>query len=279
MTRVGICGLGAMGRRMARRLVDAGYEVVAWNRSAVTLPDLQMRATPADVAAEATVVITMLADPAALRVVVAGERGLAAGLRPGATLVEMSTVGPTVVHEIRAVLGPNVELLDAPVIGSLSQAEAGELRILVGGERASYDRVATVLHVLGEPSHVGALGSGAAQKLIANAATASLPALLSDALAIAHRLGVSTPAALDVLEATGMRAFVERVRGAVESGEHPAGFRLALARKDLDLALSETEGLAPTIVQAAAERLRRAESEGQGNAGFTAIVGDLERAR
>lgn len=67
------------------------------------------------------------------------------------------------------------------------------------------------------------------------------------------------------------------MRGAVESGIHPAGFRLALARKDLDLVLSETDGLAPTLVQAAAERLRRAESEGRGDAGFTAVVGDLER--
>jgi len=277
MMRIGVCGLGAMGRRIAARLVAAGHPVSGWNRTAIdpaAVPGVAIRSTPAAVAAASELVITMLADPAALRAVVLGDDGIASSVHDGLVLVDVSTVGPAAVLEVAARLPPGTALIDAPVLGSLARVESGTLRILVGGDGPAIALAEPVLAVLGEVVHAGPPGSGAALKLVANAATGSLPVLLSDALGLARRLGVETAVALDALEATGLGGFVERVRGDVERGEHPPSFRLALARKDLDLVL-EAAGEPPlTMVHAAAERLRSAEAAGLGNRGFTAVVGD-----
>jgi 3-hydroxyisobutyrate dehydrogenase len=125
MTTIGFVGLGVMGSRMARRPVDAGYEVVAWNRTAEKVDWLTGAAPtdmPAEAAAGADAVITMVADPAALRVVTEGPDGVVAGVRSG------STVGPAAVARLARALPEGARaagLLDAPVLGSLPDAEAG----------------------------------------------------------------------------------------------------------------------------------------------------------
>ncbi|TMK91641.1 MAG: NAD(P)-dependent oxidoreductase [Actinobacteria bacterium] len=195
MSTVAVVGLGAMGSRIARRLLDAGHELVVWNRTAEKAAPLVEAgavavASPAEAAERAEVVITMVANPAALREVTEGEAGVAAGMGE-ATAIEMSTVGPDAVKRLASVLPEGVGLLDAPVLGSRAEADAGSLRIFVGGPKELAERWMSLLSVLGSPLHVGPLGSGAAAKLVANTTLVGTIGVLGEALALAEGLGLS----------------------------------------------------------------------------------------
>ena len=145
MTAIAFVGLGDMGARMAARLLASGHELTLYNRTAERARPLveagaTAAASPADAARGAELAVTMLADPAALSAVVEGEAGLTEGLARDATLIEMSTVGPDAVERLRRVLPSSVGLLDSPVLGSLGEAEAGTLRLFVGGPEALAER-------------------------------------------------------------------------------------------------------------------------------------------
>ena len=240
MSTVAVVGLGAMGSRIARRLLDGGHDVVVWNRTAEKAAELVERGaiaaeSPADAARRADAVFTMVADPAALQAVTDGADGLAAGAGDSTTVIEMSTVGPAAVSQLAAALPPGTGLLDAPVLGSLGEVEAGSLMIFVGGPDELVERWTPLLSELGSPIHVGPPGSGAAAKLVANSTLLGALGVLGEALALAQALGLSSEAAFDVLAATPLAAQAERRRPAVESGEYAKRFALALAVKDADL--------------------------------------------
>jgi 3-hydroxyisobutyrate dehydrogenase-like beta-hydroxyacid dehydrogenase len=232
---VAVIGLGEMGSRIARRLVDAGHELTVWNRTAAKAEPLgvPVAASPAEAAARAEVVITMVADPPALAAVTEGPEGVAARVGEGTTVIEMSTVGPAAIEQLRSVL--RADLLDAPVLGSLSEAESGTLSIFAGGDEAVFERHRDLLDVLGKPIYVGSSGSGAAAKLVANSTLITVIGALGEALALADALGLSHEKAFEVLGTTALAAQAERRRPALESGEFPPRFPLRLARKDADL--------------------------------------------
>jgi 3-hydroxyisobutyrate dehydrogenase/2-hydroxy-3-oxopropionate reductase len=232
---VAVIGLGEMGSRIARRLVDAGHELTVWNRTAAKAEPLgvPVAASPAEAAARAEVVITMVADPPALAAVTEGPEGVAARVGEGTTVIEMSTVGPAAIEQLRSVL--RADLLDAPVLGSLSEAESGTLSIFAGGDEAVFERHRDLLDVLGKPIYVGSSGSGAAAKLVANSTLITVIGALGEALALADALGLPRDKAFEVLGTTALAAQAERRRSAIESGEFPPRFPLRLARKDADL--------------------------------------------
>jgi 3-hydroxyisobutyrate dehydrogenase/2-hydroxy-3-oxopropionate reductase len=272
MASVAFVGLGGMGSRMARRLLDAGHELTVWNRTASKAEPLAKlgaatAANPAEAAAGGEVVITMVADPAALHAVAEGPHGVAAGLAPGATLIEMSTVGPAAVASLAAVLPPQAGLLDAPVLGSLGEAEAGTLSIFVGGEPELFERWRVLLAVLGSPLHVGPSGSGAAAKLVANTTLVGVLGVLGEALALAEALRLSRDSAFDVLAKTRLAAEAERRRPALESGDFPPRFPLRLARKDADLIAEQ--GLDLRVTEAASSWLAEA---GDGDEDYSAVL-------
>jgi 3-hydroxyisobutyrate dehydrogenase-like beta-hydroxyacid dehydrogenase len=240
VTTVAVVGLGGMGSRMARRLVETGHRVVVWNRTAekaVELVELgaQQADSPADAARQAEVVLTMLADPEALWAVVEGADGCAAGAGEGLTVIEMSTVGQAAVARLRSLLPQETGLLDAPVLGSFLEVEAGSLRIFVGGPDPLVERWTPLLSELGSPLHVGPLGAGAAAKLVANSTLFGVVGVLGEAVALGRGLGLTTEAIFDVLAATPVAAQAERRRDAIESGEYPRRFSLSLAVKDAEL--------------------------------------------
>src|SRR5437868_8987082 len=134
MAKLAFCGTGQMGLPMATRLIAGGHDLTVWNRSAEKAkPLLDLGATPAEspaaAARDAEAAITMLADPEAVEEVVLGPGGIAEGLPEGATLIEMSTVGPDAVRELAMRVSPRLHVIDAPVLGSIAQAEKGELKI------------------------------------------------------------------------------------------------------------------------------------------------------
>ena len=286
VTTVAVLGLGSMGSRIARRLVERRHRVVVWNRTAAKAEPLvqlgaRAAATPAEAARSAEVVLTMLADPPALRAATEGPDGLASGTARSATVIEMSTVGPNAVAWLASALPDGTGLLDAPVLGSLPEAESGSLTIFVGGTSSLVDRWTPLLADLGSPVHVGPLGSGAAAKLVANSTLLGTLGLLGEAVALGEALGLTLEATFDVLTATPVAAQAERRRGSIETGEFPSRFTLSLARKDADLILEAASAAGADLRLAAAARewLAEAEDAGWGERDYAAILAWMRAAR
>ncbi|MGP4103685.1 Rid family hydrolase [Nonomuraea sp. KM90] len=243
-------GQGRMGVPMARRLMAAGHQVTTWRRG-TGVP-------PAEAVAGAELVITMLSDPAAVREVLAAALP---GLRPGATVVEMSTIGPGAVRELRGLLPESVGLVDAPVLGSVGPAAEGTLTVLAGGDVSG---CRAVLSVFGQVRELGPLGSGAAMKLAVMSALVPAQVLLAETFAYGEAHGVDRGALIDVLSGTPLGTLAERLR--VPSAE--TRYSLAHAAKDLELGAWEGASMAA----AARARLGQARAAGLGERDLTAIA-------
>lgn len=271
-------GLGAMGSRMAVRLLETGHDVVVWNRTAERVGPLVDRgarpaATPAEAADRAEAVITMLASPEALEDVTDGPGGIAAAAGQ-ATVIEMSTVGPAAIARLRSALPDGIGLLDAPVQGSLGEAEDGSLRIWVGGEAADVERWMPLLSSLGSPLHVGPLGAGASAKLVTNSTLLGVLGILGEALALAEGLGLDREIALEALKATPLAEQVERRRAALQDAVDPPRFTLSLARKDGELigAAAGAREVDLRVAPAARSWFEEAESAGLGNRDYSSVL-------
>ncbi|HEX5493072.1 MAG TPA: NAD(P)-dependent oxidoreductase [Mycobacteriales bacterium] len=286
MTTVAFLGLGAMGGRLAGRLVDAGTDVVVWNRTPARAAGLTERgaalaASPAEAAAAADAVITMLSTPQALREVTEGRSGMVAGLRTSTTVVEMSTVGPAAIARLAAALPVGVGLIDAPVLGSLTEADAGTLRVFVGGPAPLVSEWTPLLATFGSPLHVGPLGAGAAAKLVANSTLLGVLGVLGEAVALADGLGLSRDTTFEVLAASPLAAQAERRHAAIDGTEQPVRFTLSLARKDADLVADAADSAGVDVRLAAAVRswLVDAERAGLGARDYSAILTRILAAR
>ena len=283
MTAIGVLGLGAMGTAIAHRLLGAGHELSVWNRTPGRDEELvaagaRRAGSPADAVRRAEVVITMVTDPPALDQILLGTDGAASAIPRGATLIDMSTVGPTAIASVVDRLAP-VAVLDAPVLGSVPSVESGTLVILVGGERAVFDQRAEILSLLGTPIYVGPSGSGAWLKLVNNAAGTAALVAVGELLALTDRAEIDLDVALDSLAAGPLASLIERWRPRLTGEEHSSYFRLALARKDLALAFEEARrtGTELTVAEAAAARCDQAIEVGLGDHDFGAIVPFLRR--
>lgn len=275
MTAVAVVGLGAMGSRIARRLSDAQHEVVVWNRTAAKAKGFTAAATPADAARRSELVILMIADPVALQAVAEGNDGVAAGVGTGTLVVNMSTVGPQATRRLADALPDHVALLDAPVLGSLPEAESGALTIFAGGDEADLERALPVLRVLGSPIHVGDLGDGQAAKLIANFTLFGVLGIIGESVAAADALGLDRDSTFSVLAATPVAAQAERRRPAIEADDYATRFALSLARKDAELLAAATEGLELRLLAAARAWLADAEAAGRADADYSAMLAQI----
>lgn len=239
-----------MGVPMARRLTQAGHKVATWRRGSGV--------TAAEAVDGAELVITMLSDPAAVREVLTAALP---GLRPGATVVEMSTIGPEAVRELRALLPAEVGLVDAPVLGSVGPAADGTLTVLAGGDVSGCREV---LSVFGSVREVGPLGAGAAMKIAVMNAIVPAQVLLAETFAYGEAHGVDRGALADVLSGTPLGTLAERLR--VPSAE--TRYSLGHATKDLELGAWEGASMAG----AARARLQEARAAGLGERDLTAIA-------
>ena len=273
-----------MGARIARRLLDGGHDLVVWNRNAAKAEALAdhgagVAAAPSEAARQAEVVITMVTGPAALAEVTEGPNGVTAGAGEGTTVVQMSTVGPPATERLASVLPAGSQLLDAPVLGSRSEAEAGKLTIFAGGPQELVERLTPLLSALGSVLHVGPLGAGTAAKLVANTTLVGAIGVLGEALALADGLGLSRESAFEVLAATPLAAQAERRRPAVESGDYPPRFTLSLARKDADLIheAAAASKLDLRLVDAVRSWLVDADDAGAGDQDYSALLARIAR--
>ena len=249
-TKLGFVGLGRMGGNMAARYLKAGYQVYGEARSrehAQQLLDDGLRwcQTPREVAEAAEIVFTSLPDDAALEDVASGSDGVLAGLEPGKTWVELSTVSPRASRALaERVRKPGAVMLDAPVSGSVPQAQAGTLTIMVGGDEQPYARVEPVLRELGKPTRIGDNGQGLILKLAINLSLAVQMLALSEGLLMAERDGVDRALALDVMMASAIGSPMLKARAPlVLQLPDDAWFDVGFMRKDIRLALDAADDL------------------------------------
>jgi 3-hydroxyisobutyrate dehydrogenase-like beta-hydroxyacid dehydrogenase len=282
MARIGFLGLGEMGTPMASRLIRAGHEVIVWNRTAArTAPLAQQGAavapSPATAGASADVVITMLATPEALEQVLFGTGGLAPALSRGQVLIDMSTVGPDEVRSVAPRLPKGATLVDAPVRGSVPQAESGRLEVFVGATDENYERVRPILEALGSVRHTGGPGSGAAMKLVANLALGAAIVTLGEALSLGESLELKREVLLDALVDSPIGPIVKAKRANVESGQFAPSFRLRHAAKDLRLVMEAAAARGRDLKQARANRvwLDEAAERGAADLDFSAVVATI----
>ena len=261
VSKVALLGTGRMGGAMVGTLRRAGFDVVAWNRDRGKC-DAVARTTGAGIAQSASeaagsadVVLSSLADDAAVRAVYADALE---GFHDGQVVLEMSTIAPqTVLGVAPSVRARGATLLDAPVSGSVPVVERGELLIMVGGDADALDRARPVLEALSSTIiHVGQLGTGATMKLAVNALVHGLNAALSESLVLAERAGVERPAAYEVFASGAAAApFVLYKRAAFERpDETPVAFTLDLVGKDLDLILELARAVGAPMPQAETNR-------------------------
>src|SRR5919197_6058637 len=249
MIAVGFVGLGAIGGPIAGRLLAAGHELHGTNRTrskAQLLIErgLTWHGTPREAAAAADVVFSMVSDDAALTAIATGPDGILAGLGPGKVYVDMSTVSPTASVELAArVRELGALMLDAPVSGSVPQAEAGTLAIMVGGDQAAYRQLEPLLRELGQTvTRVGDNGAGVLLKLAINVSLAVQTLAFSEGLLLAECGGIDPRVAAEVMSGSpiGSPMLKARVPLLLNLPDH-AWFTVALMRKDIRLALAEAE--------------------------------------
>lgn len=246
---------------MASTISRAGHPVVLWNRrrekAERVANDLScpVADNPAEAVRAADVVITSLADDAALREVYLGDRGVVSGVRSGTVVVDTSTVSPESVIEVGgAVDETGAKFLDCPVSGSVSVVEAGNLTIMAGGDPEVLEEARPVLEAMAARIiHTGARGTGAATKLAVNALVHGLNIALSEALVLAERAGVDRKVAYEVFaNGAGGAPFVQYKREAYENpDETPVAFSLDLVQKDLELITGLAESVGAPMAQAA----------------------------
>jgi 2-hydroxy-3-oxopropionate reductase len=278
MTRIGFIGLGIMGAPMARNLLAAGHELTVANRSrgpveALAADGATPAATPAEAAAGAELVITMLPDSPQVREVLAGPDGVFAGAARGTLVADMSTISPVVAR--------GLAMVDAPVSGGDVGAREGTLSIMAGGEAADVERARPVLDVLGaRVTHVGPAGAGQVVKACNQVVVALTIEAVAEALVLGARGGVEPSVVLDVLSGglAANKVMEVRRRNFVERDFRP-GFKVDLHHKDLGIALAaarESGAVLPVtaIVDQLLQSLRRA---GHGGDDHTALLTAVEQ--
>lgn len=287
MANLGFVGLGVMGGRITRRLLNAGHHVTGYNRTASRaqwLVDAGMRwgETPRAVAEAADVVFSMVTDTDALRAVTDGPEGVLAGLGPGKVYVDMSTVSPAASRALAGrVRERGARMLDAPVSGSVATLEEGRLSIMVGGEREVVARVRPILQDIGPTvTHVGENGQGVLMKVATNLNLGAQMLAFSEAVLLAERGGIARPTAVEALLHSAIASPMIRYRGPFVLGmPEEAWFDVTMMQKDLLLALEtgrELDVPLPTTA-IANEFLTAARAMGLGDQDFAILFEVLAR--
>lgn len=286
MATVGYVGLGAMGSRLAQRLLDAGYAVVGYNRTPekaqrLVTAGMRLEKSPRAVADASEAVFSMVTDDAALRAVALGPDGIVAGLKPGAVYGEMSTVSPAVIREIGdAVAARGAAMLDVPVSGSTITVEQGNASLAVGGDAAALERVRSYLLAMapGGLTHVGALGLAKAMKIATNLGLPVQMLAFAEAVLLAEKAGIPRATAVEALMKSVVASPMIKYRGPFVLGAMPreAWFPVPMIQKDLRLALEmgEKHGVPLPTTAVVQEMMTAARGQGLGDFDF-AIVFDV----
>ncbi|MGH7770540.1 MAG: NAD(P)-dependent oxidoreductase [Candidatus Binatia bacterium] len=287
MANLGFVGLGVMGSRMVKRLLNAGHSVTGYNRTkskAQWLLDAGMKwgETPRAVAQISEISFSMVTNTEALRAIASGPGGILAGLGPGKIYIDMSTVAPAASREIAAQVAANgAQMLDAPVSGSVSTLEEGKLSIMVGGDRAACERARPVLEAIGpKVTHVGGNGLAVSMKIATNLSLAVQMLAFSEGVLLAEKSGIKRETAVEVLLNSVIASPMVKYRGPfVLKLPDEAWFDVNMMQKDLLLALEMGRGLDVPLPTTSVtnEMLTTARAMGFGDKDFAVLFEALAR--
>jgi 3-hydroxyisobutyrate dehydrogenase len=252
---VGFVGLGTMGAAMAANLARAGFALTVWNRTperAKALSDLGAveAASPRAVGAGSDIVVSCLTDSPQVAAVLFGPDGLAEGLAAGALFVDCSTISPAAARDMAARLATQgVAMLDAPVSGGSEGAKAATLTIMVGGEAAEFERARPVLHAMGRTvTHIGPIGAGQVAKAVNQVILCGTYLGVAEGIVLAIKAGLDPGTVVGALAGGAANSWVLQNRSAqMIEDSYPLGFKLALHRKDLAIALELSRGVGATL--------------------------------
>jgi 3-hydroxyisobutyrate dehydrogenase len=243
--RIGFLGLGTMGASMAANLARAGFEVTTWNRTRGRAPELRELgaregADPAAVSAASDVVVICVSDTPDVEAVLFDAEGVAAGARAGTLVIDCSTIAPNATRTFASRLAErDVHLVDAPVSGGSEGARNATLTIFVGGEAADVQRARPILEALGKTiTHVGPIGSGQAVKAVNQVILAGTYLGVAEGIILAMKAGLDVEQVVGALGGGAAQSWVLANRsGRMIANDYPLGFKVALHRKDLGIAL------------------------------------------
>jgi 3-hydroxyisobutyrate dehydrogenase-like beta-hydroxyacid dehydrogenase len=288
MANLGYIGLGVMGGRMAARLLSKGHAVTGYNRTrskadALAGDGLRVAGTPREVAAHADVTFVMVANSEALTSVADGADGFIAGLGAGKIVVDMSTVSPALSRALAArVRDSGAEMVDAPVSGSVLTLEHGQLSIMVGGERATFDRLKPLLEEIGpKVTYVGAHGLAVSMKIATNISVAVQMLAFAEGVLLAEKSGIARETAVEVMTHSAIGSPMLQYRGPfVLRLPDQAWFNTTMMQKDLRLALEMGRELRVPLPTTATtnEWLTAARALGLADEDFAAVFQALARA-
>jgi 3-hydroxyisobutyrate dehydrogenase-like beta-hydroxyacid dehydrogenase len=287
MAQVGFIGLGAMGSRAARRLLDAGHSVIGYNRTAAkaeALANAGMRRadSPRAVAQSADVIFSMVTDDAALHDIAEGDAGVLGGLAAGKIWVDMSTVSPVTSRALgEKARQRGVALLDAPVAGSPLMVEQGAASIMVSGDRTAFERAEPAIRDISpKVTYLGAAGNALILKLAGNLNLAVQMLAFSEGILLAEKNGIPRQTAVEVLLGGALASPMLKYRGpfALQLPD-PAWFDVGMMQKDLQLALEVAQASATPLPTTAVanEFLTAARGMGLATEDFAAIFQVLAR--
>lgn len=282
MQQVALLGLGIMGTGMADNWLKKGFALTVYNRTRskaepFAAQGARVADTPREAAANADIVVAMVGDDPASRAVWTGDDGALAGARPGAILVECSTLSPDWVRELAGLAAAKgCEFLDVPVTGSKPQAAAGQLNLFVGGDKATLEKARPVLEAISaQINHLGPNGAGATWKLINNMMAAVQLVALSEGLALAEKAGIDMEQAVNLINnsANASNIVKGKLPRMMENRYEDTDFSLNWMHKDIRyaLALAEQFGVTMNSVAAAETVFRRANDKGLGDQDMASV--------
>jgi 3-hydroxyisobutyrate dehydrogenase-like beta-hydroxyacid dehydrogenase len=284
---VGFVGVGRMGRRMARRVMEAGFVVNVFDLSTEAMTNsvaagAQPAATAAGLAAKSDVVIIVLPDAAAVEAAIVGDDGVVAGIRPGTVVVEMSTISPSVAHRLaQAIEERGAHYLDCPVSGGIASAEKGALTLLVGGKAEVLEMCRRVLEPMAAAIfHLGDVGAGLTAKLVNQLLTMTQTVLVVEALAVGARAGIDLTTLYELITKSSGNSWCWENR-IPRILKEPGDIRVTLdiCHKDLGLAkaLGEELGVPLFVATGAFQVLQMAKSMRLGEQDVSALARMYER--
>jgi 3-hydroxyisobutyrate dehydrogenase-like beta-hydroxyacid dehydrogenase len=284
--RVGFAGLGAMGAGIARRLHDAGYDVVCWNRTKAKAEPLieaglGWAGTPRELAASVDVLFTMLTNTAAIEATADGPDGVLAGLREGAVWADISTIAPDVsIALAERVRASGAYFLDCPVSGSPATLAAGQMSVMVGGDRAAFERIEEVLEAIGpKVTYIGPNGQAILTKVAINLALVVAVTAFAEGVALVEKAGVEREAVVDAVLKSVIASPVIGYRAPLLVDDTDVFADVELQQKDLVLAqeLARRLGMAVPTCAAASEVLNAARSSERSDRDFVVSVHETYR--
>jgi 3-hydroxyisobutyrate dehydrogenase len=286
VTATAFLGVGAMGHGMATSALRAGIPTIVWNREPEATRDLaelgaDVAETAADAARRADFVVTMVTDADAV-ISIARDQGMLAALAPGTIWVQMSTIGVAGIERVAALVDaerPDVILLDAPVSGSKVPAEQGKLTIFASGPEEVRSRVGPLFEALGQRTvWVGAVGAGSRLKLVNNTWLAFTSEAVASSIALARRLGLGTETVVGALDGSTLVSPWQAAKlQRIAKDDYSAQFALALALKDVHLALQAAGDERFAALASLADEWQQAVDDGLGDQDLTVMTRALEQ--